>query len=55
MKNIDKIQNMTINDWVDRIISRNELIPWLCWMCVGCTACNETCHIGIKEWLEREV
>ena len=55
MKNIDKIQKMTVNDWVDRIISRDEVIPHLCWMCVGCENCKETCHIGIKEWLEREV
>ena len=49
--NIDKIQSMTIDEWVDQVGSDEHIVPSLCFMCVGCNKCNEQCAIGIEEFL----
>lgn len=54
MKNIEKIQQMTIDDWYDQVTSDFHVVPVLCFMCVGCEKCNEFCSVGVAEWLEQE-
>lgn len=50
-RNIDKIQSMTIDEWVDQVRNDEHIVPSLCFMCVGCKKCNEQCTIGIEEFL----
>lgn len=50
--NIDKIQSMTISEWVDQVRNDEHLTPSLCFMCVGCEKCKEKCAIGIEEYLK---
>lgn len=52
---INKIQSMTISDWVDQVRNDEHLTPSLCFMCVGCEKCNEQCVIGIEEFLKRKI
>lgn len=54
MKNIEKIQNMTIDDWYSQVEQDEHNIPSLCFMCVGCENCNEFCAVGVAEWLDQE-
>ena len=48
---IDKIQSMTIDEWIDQVRNDEHIVPSLCFMCVGCKKCNEQCAIGIEEFL----
>lgn len=54
MKNIDKIRQMTADEWSKHASEDEHLIPTLCFMCVGCEECAEQCSKGIFEWLDQE-
>ena len=55
MRNIDKIQQMTIDDWFYHVEDDFGVLPTLCFMCVGCDNCKDCCPVGVKMWLEMEV
>ena len=52
-KGIDKIKNMSVEDWFKQATCDEHIIPGLCFMCVGCEECKENCAYGIEQYLEK--